>query len=141
MINEALKLCCKAHLDQTDKSGLPYYLHPIHLAYQMHDEDSIITALLHDVVEDSNYTIKDLENMGFSKNVCNAVGLLTRGPYDSYMDYIRRIKDSGNSIALAVKLADLRHNSDLSRFEYTTEKDEKRTNRYLKAISILETLS
>ena len=62
---KALKLCFEAHKDQTDKSGLPYVFHPFHLAEQMPDEDTTIVALLHDVVEDTDYTLDDLRRMGF----------------------------------------------------------------------------
>ena len=53
---KALKLCFEAHKEQTDKSGLPYVFHPFYLAEQMEDEDTTVTALLHDVVEDTDYT-------------------------------------------------------------------------------------
>lgn len=135
MINKALKLCCQAHQNQTDKAGLPYYLHPIHLAYQMTDENTIVTALLHDIVEDTDYTIENLIDMGFPEEVCNAVRLLTHSQGDSYMDYIHKIKD--NPIARSVKLADLRHNSDLSRLHNVTEQDKRRVKKYLKAIVVL----
>lgn len=135
-IKKAFKVCCEAHLGQVDKGGLPYFLHPIHLAYQMTDEDTIVAALLHDVIEDTNYTIDDLYNIGFSDVVCDAVKLLTHNKNEAYMDYIYKIKS--NHIARMVKLADLKHNIDLSRLEHATDIDVKRTNKYLKAISILE---
>lgn len=136
MINEALNLCCQAHQGQTDKAGLPYYLHPIHVAYQMNDENTITTALLHDIVEDTDYTIEDLLSMGFSQEVCEAVSILTHNKNDSYMDYIRKIKN--NPIARIVKIADLKHNSDLSRLYTITEQDKQRVKKYLKALKILE---
>ena len=60
MTKKAMKLCYLAHKEQTDKSGLPYVFHPIHLAEQMMTEETTIVALLHDVIEDSNYTVEDL---------------------------------------------------------------------------------
>ena len=71
----ALKLCFEAHKNQTDKSGMPYVFHPFHLAEQMKDEKTTIAALLHDVVEDTDYTIGDLEQMGFSPDVLEALKL------------------------------------------------------------------
>ena len=65
MTKKALKLCYEAHKGQSDKSGLPYVLHPVHLAEQMTDEKTTIAALLHDLVEDTDYTLEDLATMGF----------------------------------------------------------------------------
>jgi len=132
----ALKLCFEAHKEQVDKSGMPYVFHPFHLAEQMETEETTIVALLHDLVEDTNYTIDDLVNMGFDKNVTDAISLMTHADGVDYMDYVRMIKE--NPIAKAVKLADLKHNSDLTRLEAVHEKDIKRREKYLKAIALLE---
>ncbi|MBQ3292335.1 MAG: bifunctional (p)ppGpp synthetase/guanosine-3',5'-bis(diphosphate) 3'-pyrophosphohydrolase [Mogibacterium sp.] len=133
---KAIKLSYKAHAGQTDKSGLPYFHHPMHLAEQMDDEDSTVVALLHDVVEDTSYTFHDLEQMGFGDAVIEALKLLTHDDYSPYLDYVRRI--AKNPLATKVKLADLRHNSDLSRLNHEpTIKDIERYNKYQKAIAIL----
>lgn len=131
----ALKLCFEAHKNQTDKSGMPYVFHPFHLAEQMKDEDTTIAALLHDVVEDTDYTIADLEQMGFSPNVIEALELLTHNDGTPYMEYVAKIKD--NPIAKAVKLADLEHNSDLSRLDTVDEKALERKEKYGQAIRLL----
>ena len=136
MTKVALKLCFDAHKDQTDKSGMPYVFHPFHLAEQMKDEATTIVALLHDVVEDTDYTIEDLRKMGFSEEVLEAITLMTHAPEVPYMDYVARIKT--NSIARAVKLADLNHNSDSTRLEVLTEFDLRREEKYKKAILLLE---
>lgn len=133
---KAMKLCFEAHKDQTDKSGMPYVFHPFHLAEQMETEETTIVALLHDVVEDTNYTLEDLADMGFGESVIEALSLLTHDDEVEYMDYVRAIKE--NPIATAVKLADLRHNSDLSRMDEITEKVLERRAKYLKAIAFLE---
>ena len=83
---KAMKLCFAAHKDQTDKSGIPYVFHPFHLAEQMTDEDSTVVALLHDVVEDSDYTFEDLKQMRFSSRVLAALQLLTHGEDVEYLD-------------------------------------------------------
>jgi len=132
---KALKLCFDAHKDQIDKSGLPYVFHPFHLAEQMKDEDTTIVALLHDVVEDTEYTLDDIRTMGFSDSVIAALALLTHDENTEYMEYVTAIKK--NPIATAVKLADLRHNSDLSRLDTVDEKAEKRRGKYLAAIELL----
>lgn len=131
----ALKLCFEAHKNQTDKSGMPYVFHPFHLAEQMKDEDTTIAALLHDVVEDTDYTIADLKQMGFPTNVLEALELLTHNDGTPYMEYVAKIKD--NPIAKAVKLADLEHNSDLSRLDTVDEKALKRKEKYSQAIRLL----
>ncbi len=133
---KALKLCFEAHKDQVDKSGLPYVFHPFHLAEQMETENTTIVALLHDVIEDTDYTIDDLKSMGFDKAVTDAVALMTHSDDVEYMDYVAAIKN--NPIAKAVKLADLRHNSDLSRLDIVDEKALTRREKYQKAITLLE---
>lgn len=133
---KALKLCFDAHKKQLDKSGMPYVFHPFHLAEQMKTEETTIVALLHDVVEDTDYTIEDLINMGFDKNITDAIALMTHADDVEYMDYVLAIKQ--NHIAKAVKLADLRHNSDLSRLDVIDEKALARREKYLKAIKLLE---
>ena len=136
MTKKALKLCFEAHKDQTDKSGLPYVFHPFHLAEQMETEETVIVALLHDVVEDTDYTLADLTQMGFSKAVTDAVALMTHAEGVDYMDYVRAIKE--NPIAKAVKLADLQHNSDLSRQDHIDEKALERREKYCRAMALLE---
>ena len=135
--NKALRLAYEAHAGQFDKSGVPYVFHPLHLAEQMEDEESIIAALLHDVVEDTAYSLADLRAMGFPEKALEAVALLTHDPAEPYLSYVARVKE--NPIARRVKLADLRHNSDLSRIRQVTERDLKRVEKYAAAIRLLET--
>ena len=132
----ALKLCFEAHKEQVDKSGMPYVFHPFHLAEQMNTEETTIVALLHDLVEDTDYTIEALVDMGFDKSITDAIALMTHADNVAYMDYVRAIKD--NPIAKTVKLADLKHNSDLTRLDTIDEKALSRREKYLKAIAILE---
>ena len=68
LTNQAMKLAYEAHHGQVDKGGIPYVFHPFHLAEQMTDETTTVVALLHDIVEDTNYTLEDLANLGFSGN-------------------------------------------------------------------------
>lgn len=133
---KALKLCFEAHKEQVDKSGMPYVIHPFHLAEQMEDEVTTIVALLHDVIEDTEYTIEELKNMGFGNEVIDALQLLTHDPSVPYMDYVVAIKK--NPVAKAVKLADLKHNSDLTRLDVIDEKALMRKAKYQKAIELLE---
>ena len=132
---KAMKLCFQAHKNQTDKSGIPYIFHPIHLAEQMTDEDTTVVALLHDVVEDTDYTLEDLASMGFHHRVLEALKLMTHEKAVPYMEYVEQIK--GNPIAKAVKLADLAHNSDLTRLNTIDEKARARAAKYAQAIRLL----
>ena len=136
MTKKALKLCFETHKEQLDKSNMPYVFHPFHLAEQMKDETTTIVALLHDVVEDSDCTLDDLKSMGFRQEVLEAIALMTHDPAVDYMDYVARIKT--NPIAKAVKLADLKHNSDMSRLDVITPYDEVRAKKYRKAIRLLK---
>lgn len=133
---KAMKLCFEAHKNQLDKSGLPYVLHPIHLAEQMDDENCTVTALLHDIIEDTSYTLEDLRQMGYPVPVLEALVLLTHDKDIPYMDYVAAIK--ANPIARKVKLADLRHNSDLTRLNTIDEKALNRVKKYREAINFLE---
>lgn len=136
LTKKAMKLCFEAHKNQVDKSGLPYVFHPFHLAEQMTDELTTVAALLHDVVEDTPCTFTDLREMGFPEEVLNALRLLTHDDAVPYLDYVVRLKD--NPIARAVKLADLRHNSDLTRLDHVDARALSRVEKYRKAIAILE---
>ena len=136
MTKKALKLCFEAHKEQPDKSGMPYVFHPFHLAEQMETEETTIVALLHDLVEDTAYTIEDLINVGFGKDITDAIALMTHADDVEYMDYVRAIKN--NPIAKKVKLADLKHNSDLSRLDVINEEALQRREKYQKAIALLE---
>ena len=135
-VKKALEIAFDAHKDQVDKAGLPYIYHPFYLATQMETEDSIIVALLHDVVEDSHYTFEEIENYGFSPSIMTALRLLTHEDSEDYITYIHRVKE--NELARIVKLADLKHNSDESRLSHIDDKVRERLNRYAKSIKILE---
>ena len=139
LTKQALKLCFEAHRDQIDKSGMPYVFHPFHLAEQMDTEESTIVALLHDIVEDTNYTLQDLKALGFPSNVIDALALMTHDPRVPYMEYVKGI--SANPLATKVKLADLRHNSDLSRLDSVDEKALSRVKKYAAAIELLESVA
>lgn len=136
LTKRALKLCFAAHKDQTDKSGLPYVFHPFHLAEQMPDELTTVVALLHDVVEDTPYTLEDLAKLGFPQKVLSTLARLTHDPSVPYLDYVAALKE--DPIARQVKLADLRHNSDLTRLDHVDEKARQRAEKYAAAIRLLE---
>ena len=133
----AMSMAYDAHHGQLDKSGVPYVLHPLHLAEQMDDEISCCAALLHDVVEDTDITPEQLAK-AFPAEVVEAVRLLTHDPDTDYFDCVRAMK--GNPIAVKVKLADLAHNMDASRFagvEVPKERIGYFRDKYTKALAIL----
>lgn len=132
---KALKLCFEAHKNQLDKNGLPYVFHPFHLAEQMQTEETTVVALLHDVMEDTDLSADDLAKMGFDGEILKALILLTHKDAMDYMDYVAKIKT--NPIAKAVKLADLHHNSDLTRLDTVDQKALERKEKYQKAIKLL----
>ena len=137
MTIKAMKIAYKAHIGQVDYNNVPYIFHPYHLAEQMDDEISCTVALLHDVVEDTDLTIEDLEQE-FPKSVTEVVKLLTHEKDVDYFDYVRRIKT--NPIATKVKLEDLKHNSDETRNTSINVKEEKRlywAEKYAKAKDLL----
>ena len=137
MIDLALRLCYEYHKGQTDKAGAPYFLHPISVALRVTTESEKITALLHDIIEDTELTLSDLRNFdfAFSDEVIEAVKAITKDPNEDYFEYIYRVKK--NPIATAVKIADLKHNLDLSRLSEVTDKDRRRAAKYRKALKIL----
>lgn len=139
LTNKALRLAYVAHQGQTDNSGQPYIFHPFHLAEQMTDEVSTCVALLHDVTEDTDLTLEDLEQE-FPKEVTDALRLLTHKAGTDYFDYVRAIKQ--NPVALKVKLANLAHNSDETRFagcgDIPAEQLARWREKYAKARAILE---
>lgn len=139
LTKKAMKLCFEAHKDQKDRTGLPYVFHPFHLAEQMKDEYSTAAALLHDVVEDTDTTFEDLQKEGIPEKVIEALRLLTYSPEVPYMEYVA--KTASDPIAAAVKLADLNHNSDMSRLDNITDKDIQRHKKYLDAVSLLNELT
>lgn len=95
-----------------------------------------IVAVLHDVVEDTDWTLEGLRDKGFPEDVLKAINAVTRGPSESYMDFIRRVGQ--NEVGRKVKMADLEDNLDLSRIKEPTEKDYKRLKKYRKALEFLE---
>ena len=117
MTKAAMKLCFEAHKDQVDKAGISYVFHPISLAERFGEgqEAEICVALLHDVLEDTDYTVDDIRAAGMSDEVIDALLLLNHNPKVEYMDYVLRL--SQNNIARHVKICDLQHNSNLSRLE------------------------
>ena len=132
---KAYKIAKKAHLGQVDKAGEAYIKHPEKVASFVKTDEEKAVAYLHDIIEDTELTLEDLGKYGFSKEVIEAVDIITKKRGEDYQSYLNSVKK--NKLARAVKLADLRHNSDLTRLAKVTEKDIKRKEKYQKAIDFL----
>ena len=137
MIDIALAIARKAHAGQVDKAGVDYIQHPLYVASQVKTEQEKAIALLHDVLEDSDITAADLLAYGLSNEVVTAVQTLTKKKGQSYQDYLEKVKS--NNLARVVKLADLKHNSDLSRLKTVSNTDYERVKKYKNAIRYLST--
>lgn len=135
-IDDVLKFAYEKHKGQFDKAGVPYILHPLHVALQMETEDEKIVALLHDTLEDTDATIEDFKGLGLSEEIISSIKLLTRSKDMSYMEYIKII--STDKLAKKVKLKDLEHNLDDSRFKGDKNKTESLMKRYKKAYEFLK---
>jgi len=138
LLERAIEIAVSAHKGQVDKADKPYILHPLRLMFKMQTENEMIAAVLHDVVEDTDWTIEKLEAEGFDEEVITAVKLLTHDKKVPYKKYIEAIKT--NKIALKVKLADLEDNMDIKRIAHPKFRDYARLAEYLKYYNELKEL-
>jgi (p)ppGpp synthase/HD superfamily hydrolase len=135
LLEKAIQIAAAAHSGVKDKAGAPYVLHPLRLMMKMNTEAEMIAAVLHDVVEDSDWTIERLRSEGFPEEVLEAVDSLTRRSDESYEEFV--IRAGRNPIARRVKLADLEDNMNMLRMRSIPEKDVERLKRYHTAWHVL----
>ncbi len=140
MLDQAIALASREFLGRFDKGGVPYIMHCLTVmnGVDQSDEELMIIAVLHDLVEDTKYTLHSLTMLGYSARIVNALDCLTHRDGEKYDDYIDRI--SGNLDAILVKLADLRHNSDITRMKGLRDKDFARLEKYHRNYKKLEAL-
>lgn len=133
----AIGITAKVFEGEFDKGGTPYILHCLHVMYKMdpNDQELMMIAVMHDLIEDTTYTIPALRKLGFSERVLRGVEALTHRGGMSYDDYIKII--SMNEDATKVKLADLEHNSNIMRMKGLRKKDFDRLEKYFKAAAYL----
>lgn len=136
LLERAIAIALEAHAGQTDKAGAPYILHPLRLMHRMTTPTEQMAAVLHDVVEDSDWTLAALREEGFPDEVIEAVEGLTRRDGETYMAFIERA--AHHPVARAVKQADLEDNLDVRRLTTVSEKDRDRLDRYLRALRRLQ---
>jgi len=130
MLDKALLIATNAHHGQFDKGGNPYILHPLKVMHYLKtdDEELMCMALLHDVIEDTNVTYKDLRDQEISERVIKGLQCLTKQRGQTYDEYKSAVVS--NYDAMKVKMADLRHNTDIRRLKGVTEKDIARIAKY-----------
>lgn len=128
----AIEIATQAHQGQFDKSGKDYIGHPLRVMEMGSTEEEKIAGVLHDVVEDSDWTFEALEAEGFSQEIIAALKCVTKlSENENYDNFIERVKK--NPLAVAVKINDLTDNMDIRRLPYLSDKDIKRLKKYLKA--------
>jgi (p)ppGpp synthase/HD superfamily hydrolase len=143
ILSRAIMLATQAHEGQFDRGGVPYILHPLAVMHLTHSQDEEIKAIavLHDAVEDSDLTIKDLIDEGFTNRIVRGVYALTKREGQTYEQY--KLEVFSNRDAMIVKKADLTHNSDINRLKGVRQKDLDRIKQYhefyLEIVKRLET--
>jgi guanosine-3',5'-bis(diphosphate) 3'-pyrophosphohydrolase len=135
-LERAVEIAATAHSGQVDKAGQPYLLHPLRIMLALQTESERIAAVLHDVVEDTPWTLDQLRAQGFAEEVLTAVDALTRRKDEDYMDFVRRA--AADPIGRRVKRQDVLDNLDLSRIAAPTARDFEPLERYRQALAILD---
>jgi (p)ppGpp synthase/HD superfamily hydrolase len=138
-LTRAIVIAAEAHRGAVDKAGEVYLLHPLRVMMRMRTEKERITAVLHDLLEDTPWDLDGLRAEGFSEEILQALDHLTRREGEVYHLYVKRV--ARNPLARAVKRMDLEDNMDLTRIATPTEKDHSRVEKYRQALRILERAS
>jgi (p)ppGpp synthase/HD superfamily hydrolase len=137
-LERAIEIAVSAHKGAVDKGGQPYILHPLAVMMSLKTDAEKIVGVLHDVVEDTDWTFEALKQEGFSEDIIEALQSVTKSDSDSnYLDFVERAK--ANAIGRNVKIADLKHNMDVSRISSISDLDIERMEKYRKSLEILET--
>ena len=130
-LEDAIAIAAAAHRGQRDKAGAPYLLHPLRMMLALRSESAMMAAVLHDVVEDTEWTLEGLREAGVPAEVVAAVECLTRREGESYDAFIERVR--ANPVARAVKIADLEDNMNVLRIGQLGTKDFQRLEKYHRA--------
>ncbi len=134
-LEDAISLAVGAHRGRKDKAGVAYILHPLRVMLRMRTKDQRIVAVLHDVIEDTNYTPEDLRKAGYSQKILRSLDYLTKRDGEEYEEFIMRVKH--NPLARKVKIADLKDNLDLKRIKKPKQRDLIRMEKYRRALKEL----
>ncbi len=134
-LERAIEIAAGAHAGQRDKAGAPYILHPLRVMLSVKEPAQRIAAVLHDVVEDTPWTLEQLRAEGFGDEVLRAVDALTKRDGEDYLAFVDRA--GRDPVARAVKIADIRDNMDESRIARDTDRDRERLEKYRQALARL----
>ena len=134
-LERAIEIAARAHAGKKDKAGAPYILHPLRVMLKLSSEEEQITAVLHDVIEDSDLRLDDIRREGFSRTIVAAIDSVTMRKGETYNQFIMRA--AANPIGRRVKLSDLEDNCDLSRLASPTRQDQDRMIKYRRAIELI----
>jgi (p)ppGpp synthase/HD superfamily hydrolase len=135
-LEKAIQIAVEAHAGVCDKGGNPYILHPLRVMMSLHSEEERIVGVLHDVVEDTEWTFEALSQVGFSAVVIEALKSVTKSDESENYDlFVRRAM--ANPIGRKVKIADINDNLDVRRIRELTQKDLDRLNKYKRALASL----
>lgn len=135
-LERAIEIAVTAHKGQTDKAGEPYVLHPLRMMMSLTTAEERIVGVLHDVVEDTDWTFERLRSEGFSETIMEALQSVTEVQGEDYGDFILRAR--ANLVGRRVKIADVTDNMDLRRISEPTDRDFKRLKKYRKALAVLQ---
>lgn len=131
LLEKAIGIAVAAHHGQKDRYGAPYILHPLRVMARVNSVPEKIVAILHDVVEDTDWTFAALEKEGFPEPLLTALRCVTKQEGEPYEQFVER--SASDSLARRVKLADLEDNLDLRRFKEIKEQDRDRLEKYQRA--------
>ncbi len=134
-LEDAILLAGKAHRGRKDKAGAAYILHPLRVMLRLKTKDERVVAVLHDVIEDTKYSVEDLRKAGYSQKILQSLDHLTKRDGEEYKEFIKRVKH--NPLARKVKIADIEDNLDLGRIKKLKKRDFMRIEKYRRALSEL----
>jgi hypothetical protein len=138
MLAKAIAIASSAFADKTDKGGKPYILHCLRVMYSVEylGEEAMIVAVLHDLIEDTDWTSEMLLDEGFERPTVEMIKMMTHGEGEPYDDYIARV--ALNKITRRVKMGDLKDNSNIHRMKGLRDKDFKRLEKYFRSYAYLK---
>ena len=136
LLEKAIVIAVNAHRGQKDRYGAPYVLHPLRVMARLGTTTEKTVGILHDVVEDTDWSLEDLKEEGFPQTLLSALDCVTKREGEEYEDFVKR--SASNPVASRVKLADLEDNMDLRRMPQVTDQDLPRLQKYVKAWRFLK---
>jgi (p)ppGpp synthase/HD superfamily hydrolase len=130
LLGKMLVIATNAHAGQFDRGGRPYILHPLKVMHYLKSDDEELQcmALGHDLIEDTDVTYVQLREAGMTERIIAGISALTKQPGQTYDEYKQRV--FANKDAMLVKMADLRHNTDIRRLKGVSDKDIERIAKY-----------